>query len=392
MSEQAMTTAAAPAQLSLNAREGKPSAEVVLEDVWKIYPGNVVAAKNVSLSIKNGEFVVLVGPSGCGKTTCLRMIAGLEEISKGTLKIGGRVMNDVPPRDRDIAMVFQSYALYPHMSVRQNMAFGLELRKTSKEEITRRVNDAAKMLGLEELLERKPKALSGGQRQRVAMGRAIVRQPSVFLFDEPLSNLDAKLRGQVRLEIASLHRRVGATMVYVTHDQVEAMTLADRIAVMSMGELQQFATPMQVYLAPKNKFVAGFIGSPAMNFVEGTLESVSGDLHFKSTGFDLTLTAAHAERLRATRGPVTLGFRPQHILPDGGAAATSGQLIHIEMMGSENLAHVECGANHLVVRLPADHALTIGQNLAIAIDASKIHIFDAAGSNLTLDPSGTVHA
>jgi len=389
---QSPTTSAHPQ--SINAREGKASAEVALEGVWKTYPGGVVAVKDVSLTINNGEFVVLVGPSGCGKTTCLRMIAGLEDITKGTLKIGGRVMNDVPPRDRDIAMVFQSYALYPHMSVRQNMAFGLELRKTPKDEITRRVNDAAKMLGLGELLERKPKALSGGQRQRVAMGRAIVRQPSVFLFDEPLSNLDAKLRGQVRLEIASLHRRVGATMVYVTHDQVEAMTLADRIAVMSTGELQQFATPMEVYLAPKNKFVAGFIGSPAMNFVDGALVSEGDALHFKGPGFDFVLSAAHAERVRNPSGPVTLGFRPQHILAvsDGGAAVTSGQIIHVELMGSEILAHIEAGPNHLVVRLPADQHLTIGQTLAIGIDPTKIHIFDATGTNLTLDPSGTVHA
>ncbi|HRE87901.1 MAG TPA: sn-glycerol-3-phosphate ABC transporter ATP-binding protein UgpC, partial [Myxococcota bacterium] len=329
-------------------RAGKPAADVILERVVKRYEGGVVAVKAIDLAIKSGEFVVLVGPSGCGKTTTLRMIAGLEDITEGTLKIGDRVMNDVAPRDRDIAMVFQSYALYPHMTVRENMAFGLELRKMEKSEIARRVNEAAKVLGLGDLLDRKPKALSGGQRQRVAMGRAIVRQPSVFLFDEPLSNLDAKLRVQMRLEIASLHRRVGATMVYVTHDQVEAMTLADRIAVMSMGELQQCDTPMDVYLKPKNKFVAGFIGSPAMNFIDGELTTVDGRLAFTCPGLTLPLSADHAARLssRNVSGKVTLGVRPQHLHrgADGGSGegvVGSGRVIHVELMGTESFVHLE---------------------------------------------------
>ncbi len=363
----------------------RPSAEVVLEHVWKRYPGGVEAVRDVSLSIKNGEFAVLVGPSGCGKTTTLRMIAGLEDISAGTLKIGGRLMNDVPPRDRDIAMVFQSYALYPHMKVRENMAFGLELRKTPKAEIERRVQEAAKTLGLEDLLDRKPKALSGGQRQRVAMGRAIVRQPSVFLFDEPLSNLDAKLRGQVRLEIASLHRRLGATMVYVTHDQVEAMTLADRIAVMSTGELQQFASPMEIYLAPRNKFVAGFMGSPTMNFIDGEITR-DGPMVFRAKGITVPLAPAHAALIRDVAGPKTLGIRPQDLRratrPD--EVIATGRVLHGELMGAEILAHVEVDTNVLVVRLPADHLLGVGDPFEFAVDATKLHVFDAAGDNITL--------
>jgi multiple sugar transport system ATP-binding protein len=362
------------------------------------------AVKGIDLSIASGEFVVLVGPSGCGKTTTLRMIAGLEDITSGTLKIGGRVVNNVPPRDRDIAMVFQSYALYPHMTVRENMAFGLELRKTSKEEIRTRVDAAAQMLGLAEsgILDRKPKALSGGQRQRVAMGRAIVRQPAVFLFDEPLSNLDAKLRVQMRLEIAALHRRVGATMVYVTHDQVEAMTLADRIAVMSMGEVQQFASPMEVYLRPKNRFVAGFIGSPAMNFIDGRLNSVGDVLHFVAPGLDVPLAPEHAERLKAAGAlerPVTLGVRPQGLasaadgrssVEPGAGSIGSGRVIHVELMGSEIFAHVEVGGPEskitLVVRLPGDQPVGVGDTLPLGVDTQKLHVFDASGVNLTLDP------
>ena len=245
--------------------------DVQLRGVWKRYTPDVVAVKSLDLEISAGELVVLVGPSGCGKTTTLRMVAGLETISEGDLHIGGHRMNAVPPRDRDIAMVFQSYALYPHMTVFENMAFGLRLRKTPNEEIRRRVEAVGDTLGLRDLLHRKPRALSGGQRQRVAMGRAIVREPSVFLFDDPLSNLDAKLRHEMRLEIARLHRALGATILYVTHDQVEAMTLADRIAIMKDGELQQYGPPMTLYTEPANRFVAGFLGSPAMNFLEGRI-------------------------------------------------------------------------------------------------------------------------
>jgi len=298
--------------------------------------------------------------------------------------------------------VFQSYALYPHMSVRENMAFGLELRKNPKDDIKRRVAEAAKTLGIEEYLERKPKALSGGQRQRVAMGRAIVRQPAVFLFDEPLSNLDAKLRVQMRLEIASLHRRVGATMVYVTHDQVEAMTLADRIAVMSMGELQQFASPMEVYLRPKNKFVAGFIGSPAMNFIDGALVQGGDRLRFEAPGVSVPLAPEHAARLARPggplAGPVTLGVRPQHLhLAAAGDAVATGRVVHVELMGTEIFAHLDIapagggGAPSMVVaRLPGDHLLSVGESLALGVDAPKLHVFDAAGVNVTLDPQSPI--
>ncbi len=367
----------------------KPS-DVLLEGVTKRYPPDVVAVRDFDLHISDGEFVVLVGPSGCGKTTTLRMIAGLEDITSGRLLLGGKVINDVPPRDRDMAMVFQSYALYPHMTVRQNMAFGLELRKMPKAEIAQRVAEAARMLGLGELLERKPKALSGGQRQRVAMGRAIVRRPSVFLFDEPLSNLDAKLRVQMRVEIAALHRRVGATMVYVTHDQVEAMTLADRIAVMSVGELQQFDSPMDVYHRPKNKFVAGFIGSPAMNFASGKLSEESGRLCFVGDGLRLPLTEAHAARLRAANPQsVTLGFRPQHVhrLQEGEQQAGAGKVLHNELMGIETFTHVKVGDATFIVALPGDVLIAVGDPLAFGIDASRVHVFDdASGVNLTLPP------
>src|SRR6202790_3264249 len=259
-------------------------AGVVLDDLTKRYDGGALAVDKLNLDIQDGEFVCLVGPSGCGKTTALRMIAGLEEITSGEVRIGDRVVNDLPPRDRDIAMVFQSYALYPHMSVYDNMAFGLQLRKTPKDQIDKAVHDAAKILDLERFLERRPGALSGGQRQRVALGRAIVREPAAFLMDEPLSNLDAKLRVQTRAEIARLHQRLTATMIYVTHDQVEAMTMGDRIAVINEGVLQQVGTPRELYEAPLNRFVAGFIGSPSMNFVAMTLDQKDGDAQLTGDG------------------------------------------------------------------------------------------------------------
>lgn len=366
-------------------------AEVTLTDVWKRYDGGVEAVKAVSLGIEDGEFVVLVGPSGCGKSTTLRMIAGLEEISAGELKIGGRVVNDVAPRDRDIAMVFQSYALYPHMTVRENMAFGLKLRRFARDEIDARVEDAAKMLGLEEFLDRKPKALSGGQRQRVAMGRAIVRQPSVFLFDEPLSNLDAKLRVQMRVEIAALHRRLGTTMVYVTHDQVEAMTLADRIAVMSMGELQQLGSPMDVFHHPKNRFVAGFIGSPAMNFLEGKVVAAeAGDgLVFRGGGVEMALTRAQIDRFAGPLERVTLGVRPQHMAAASAEDASGrGEVVHVELMGAETFAHLKLhgGAEDkaFVLRLPGDVPVHVGDALAFALDAPRAQLFGPDGGNLLL--------
>ena len=290
-------------------------AEIELADVWKVYPDGTEAVRSLDLQINDGEFVVLVGPSGCGKTTALRMVAGLEPISKGSISIGGRVVNDVAPKERDIAMVFQNYALYPHMSVYENMAFGLKLQKVPKSEIDRRVNEAASTLGLTDLLRRKPKALSGGQRQRVAMGRAIVRQPQVFLMDEPLSNLDAKLRVQVRVEIAKLQRDLGVTTIYVTHDQVEAMTMGDRVAVIRKGVLQQVDTPQALYENPVNLFVAGFIGSPAMNLVEAGLVRADGALAVDVGGFRLPLDEqilARRPGLRAHEGAkVVLGIRPE---------------------------------------------------------------------------------
>ena len=290
-------------------------AEVILKNVTKVYEGGQVAAKDINIEVKDKEFVVLVGPSGCGKSTTLRMIAGLEEITEGELFIDGKKVNDVSPKDRDIAMVFQNYALYPHMSVYENMAFGLKLRKFDKEEIKERVNEAAMILGLEDYLDRKPKALSGGQRQRVAVGRAIVRKPKVFLFDEPLSNLDAKLRVQMRTEISKLHQSLGATMIYVTHDQTEAMTMGDRIVIMKDGVVNQIDTPLKLYNKPANRFVAGFIGSPAMNFIKGKIENGSTVI-FKSSGGDLKLDlpADISENLRKfVNKEVWMGIRPEDI-------------------------------------------------------------------------------
>src|SRR5437773_1244384 len=285
-------------------------ATVTFDHVTKKY-GDVLAVNDLNLAINEGEFMVLVGPSGCGKTTSLRMIAGLEEISSGELKIGDRIVNDVPPKDRDIAMVFQSYALYPHMTVRDNMAFGLKLRKLPKSDIERRVNEAANILSLDKLLDRKPKELSGGQRQRVALGRAIVREPAVFLMDEPLSNLDAKLRVQTRAEIARLHQRMGTTFVYVTHDQVEAMTMGTRIAVMSEGLLQQVGTPQVLYDTPSNRFVAGFIGSPAMNFVEATVAGSGESATLETAGLKVPVPGHLREAIGPTVGhKVIVGFRP----------------------------------------------------------------------------------
>jgi len=307
-------------------------ARVELSGIEKRY-GDVRVVRRLDLDVAHGEFLVLVGASGCGKSTTLRMVAGLEAISAGTLRIGDRVVNDVPPRDRDIAMVFQSYALYPHMTVRANMAFGLMLRKMPAAEIAARVGEAARMLGLEALLDRKPAALSGGQRQRVAMGRAVVRQPAVFLFDEPLSNLDAKLRVQMRLEIARLHKRLGATILYVTHDQVEAMTLADRIAVMHEGVLQQCAPPREVYGAPANTYVATFIGSPAMNLLP--VEVRDGEL--RGSGLELALPDGHALRASAAAGAVVIGVRPQEwrIAAAGDAVHARMRVDGIEPLGAE---------------------------------------------------------
>jgi len=352
---------------------------VELQSVQKVYPGGVQAVQDLELGIEEGEFVVLVGPSGCGKSTTLRMVAGLETITGGDLVIDGRRVNDVKPRDRDIAMVFQTYALYPHMTVFENMAFGLKLRRTDKAEIDRRVSGAAKMLGLEDLLKRKPGALSGGQRQRVAMGRAIVREPKVFLFDEPLSNLDAKLRVQMRAEIASLHRRLSTTMLYVTHDQVEAMTLATRIAVLDKGRLMQFGAPLELYNTPANLFVASFIGSPSMNLVEG--EFASGN--FKAPG----LTIALADKVPGGKG--TLGIRPEHVtLAETSDAQVVGTVSHVERMGSTTFAHMDTneatGSVRWVVRLEGDAQIAPGDSLGLTIDPSLVHLFDENGDRLAV--------
>ncbi|MCL4219094.1 MAG: sn-glycerol-3-phosphate ABC transporter ATP-binding protein UgpC, partial [Candidatus Hydrogenedentes bacterium] len=318
-------------------------ARVELINVKKIYAGGIEAVKSASIEINDKEFVVLVGPSGCGKSTTLRMIAGLEEVSEGEIYIGDTLVNDVPPKNRDIAMVFQNYALYPHMTVYKNMAFGLMLRKYPKKEIEQRVRDAARILGIEHLLDRKPKALSGGERQRVAVGRAIVRQPKVFLFDEPLSNLDAKLRVQMRAEISKLHTRLQSTMIYVTHDQVEAMTMGDRIVVMLHGEIQQIATPLELYHTPVNKFVAGFIGSPPMNFLEGAISAEDGTMHFvdKSGAVSLAVAEAHRPALDKYVGQkIWFGIRPEHYHENVAQQAVAGRSLNtnvevVEPMGSE---------------------------------------------------------
>ncbi|PZR73759.1 MAG: glycerol-3-phosphate ABC transporter ATP-binding protein [Chthoniobacterales bacterium] len=365
-------------------------AKVTVSHVYKIYAGDkktgdVTAVEDVNLEIGDREFVVLVGPSGCGKSTTLRMIAGLEEISRGDIYIGDRRVNDVPPKDRDIAMVFQNYALYPHMSVYDNMAFGLKLRKFAKAEIKRRVTDAAGILGVENLLERKPKALSGGQRQRVAVGRAIVRQPKVFLFDEPLSNLDAKMRVQMRTEIAKLHQRLQATMIYVTHDQVEAMTMGDRIVVMNHGRVQQNDTPLKLYNEPDNLFVAGFLGSPPMNLIEGELKSARDGLMFKEIG-DGTIEVALDGRpaLRDFSGkPVLLGVRPEDIeiaqfaKPAGVVASFRAIVDIVEPTGTETNLYLQTGAHTVICRSrrALDHR-EAGHRLQFELNVSKAHLFD----------------
>ena len=329
-------------------------AEITLEDVGKVYPDGTRAVTDLDLAIGDGEFVVLVGPSGCGKTTALRMVAGLEEISEGVVKIGDRVVNNLPARDRDIAMVFQNYALYPHMSVYENMAFGLKLRKVSRQEIDRRVKDAARILGLQEFLGRKPRALSGGQRQRVAMGRAIVREPQAFLMDEPLSNLDAKLRVQMRAEIAKIQRDLGVTTIYVTHDQTEAMTMGDRVAVIRKGQLQQVEPPQVLYDHPVNVFVAGFIGSPAMNMVQADLSSTNGSVHVQFGGFKLKVAeeaAASRPGLRRFEGKkVVLGIRPEDmedasLVPDAPQDRRIAATVDLrEALGSVILIHFTVNA------------------------------------------------
>ena len=402
-------------------REGaRGLSEILLDGVTKVYPGGTTAVEDLDLEINDGEFMVFVGPSGCGKTTALRMVAGLEAISDGEVRIGDKVVNDVPPKDRDIAMVFQNYALYPHMTVRANMAFGLKLAKIDSAEIDRRVEDAARILGLEEFLDRKPRALSGGQRQRVAMGRAIVRQPQAFLMDEPLSNLDAKLRVQMRAEIARIQRDLEVTTIYVTHDQVEAMTMGDRVAVIRKGQLQQVGTPGELFAHPVNLFVAGFIGSPSMNFVESTLDS-SGDGYSVKIGEQTVQVGREVdERRPALKGfegkKIIVGIRPQDF-EDAALASTAAKGVTlkahvdlVEALGTETLVHfavdaptvltedmkelaadvgadqvdkleqqAEAGRNEFVAQLDPKTRIKRGDDVELLIDATQLHFFDPEG-------------
>lgn len=368
-------------------------ATIALNSVVKTYPNGFQAVKGVSLDIKDGEFVVLVGPSGCGKTTTLRMLAGLEEITGGTISIDGRVVNDVHPKDRDIAMVFQNYALYPHMSVYKNMAFALMLRKVPKADIERRVRAAAGMLGIEPLLDRKPGQLSGGQRQRVAVGRAIVREPKAFLFDEPLSNLDARLRVTTRAELKALQLRLKTTTVYVTHDQEEAMTMGDRIVVMYQGVIQQAGTPLEVYRRPVNRFVAGFLGTPPMNFIEGTLRAGSGGVEFvegRAGGVSIVLPGELAERVRTHVGqPVALGLRPQALLdqPSGRGPTITMPVTLIEPLGdSMDVSLQSPGGCRLVARIRSREGIRIGEPLTLGIEAESLAVFEPGetGRNLAV--------
>jgi ABC-type sugar transport system ATPase subunit len=348
-------------------------ATVTIRDLHKRYAEGFHAVRGISLDIADGEFLVLVGPSGCGKSTTLRMVAGLEEVTSGEIRIGDRVVNDVAPGDRDIAMVFQNYALYPHLSVRENMAFGLKMRGTARAEIDRRVADAAAALSIEHLLARRPRELSGGQRQRVAVGRAIVREPEVFLFDEPLSNLDAKLRVQMRAELARLHRRLGTTVIYVTHDQVEAMTLGDRIVLMNHGVIQQIDAPLAIYRRPVNRFVASFIGSPTMNFFPGVIR----DGAFVVTG-DAARLPLGPDAARLPQGPAVVGIRPEDLVVTGDAVPFTTAVIEVaEQMGHETLAHVSVGGSSHVVRVPGDRAASPGDRLSLAVRPGGVHLFAA---------------
>ncbi len=377
-------------------------AEVTLRHVQKTF-GPVTVIEDLDLDVEDHEFMVLVGPSGCGKSTALRMIAGLEETTGGTIEIGGRVVNDVPPKDRDIAMVFQSYALYPHMTVRENLEFGLKIRKTPAPEMARLVGEAAAILGLGEYLDRKPKQLSGGQRQRVAVGRAIVRQPAVFLFDEPLSNLDAKLRVQMRAEISRLQKQLRTTTVYVTHDQVEAMTMGHRIAVMLKGRLQQVGTPLEVYERPANLFVAGFIGTPPMNFLPGVIGGLAGDTGragdtataaVAAGGLELRLPAGLQAAVRGQQGRrVVVGIRPENLREPGWSGGTVGvggagaggalqpltaRVEFVEPLGHEVIVHGRVGDHLLIAKVDPHRAPAAGAELAMALETGAIHLFDAA--------------
>ena len=369
-------------------------ASLSFKHIYKKYLGNVTAVSDFTLEVRDKEFLVLVGPSGCGKSTTLRMIAGLEEISEGELFIGDKLVNDIAPKDRDIAMVFQNYALYPHMTVFDNMAFGLKLRKTPKEEIKRRVEEAARILDITHLLDRRPKALSGGQKQRVALGRAIVREPKVFLLDEPLSNLDAKLRAQMRTELSKLHKSIGTTFIYVTHDQTEAMTMADRIVVMKDGLIQQVDTPQNLYDKPVNVFVAGFIGTPQMNFINANLEQRSDGVYAKFGDpedlnnpvyayFKIPAEKASDPALKDYIGKdVIIGIRPECLHDDAASIAANPDAIIecdidvTELMGSEILQYVNCDNINLVARVSNRSTARAGDHIKMAVEASRVHIFD----------------
>ena len=358
-------------------------ASVTYDHVFKRF-GDVTAVDDMNVEISDKEFLVLVGPSGCGKSTALRLLAGLEDISDGKILIGDRVVNDVAPKDRNIAMVFQSYALYPHLSVEDNMAFGLKLRKTPKDEIKRRVNEAAQILGIENLLDRKPRQLSGGQRQRVAVGRAIVREPAVFLFDEPLSNLDAKLRVAMRAEISKLHQRLETTFIYVTHDQVEAMTMATRIAVINSGVLQQVDSPQNLYDYPNNLFVAGFIGSPAMNFFPAKLARDNGKFMVHAKAFTVEMPSEKAKAFEGHAGKnVIFGIRPEDIHdphftpPNVHTENVEAQVDVTELMGNEIFLHMMSGENSFVARVDPRSNMRVGEKTQIAFDMNNVHIFDA---------------
>jgi multiple sugar transport system ATP-binding protein len=366
-------------------RRNSRMSSLSLRNVTKKYPNGFVAVKDFNLEIADKEFIIFVGPSGCGKSTTLRMIAGLEDISSGELYIDNKLVNDVEPKDRDIAMVFQNYALYPHMSVYDNMAFGLKLRKTPKDEIDKKVHDAAKILDLEHLLDRKPKALSGGQRQRVAMGRAIVRSPKVFLMDEPLSNLDAKLRGQMRVEISKLHQRLETTIIYVTHDQTEAMTLGTRIVVMKDGIVQQVDSPQNLYDKPCNKFVAGFIGAPQMNMIDAQVAKDGEDVTLSFGGHTVALPAAKAKGLEEAGyigKVVTLGIRPEDLHDEDAFLAASPKSVFdatirvYEMLGSEVLLYFDIEDANFTAKVNPRTTARTGDTVKLAMDLEKIHIFD----------------
>lgn len=365
-------------------------AQVLLNNITKVYGNSFTAVQNANLEIADKEFMVIVGPSGCGKTTTLRMIAGLEEITEGTITIADRVVNDVPPKDRDIAMVFQNYALYPHMTVFQNMAFGLKLRKIPKPEIKQRVTDAARMLGIEELLGRKPKELSGGQRQRVALGRAIVRKPAAFLFDEPLSNLDAKLRVSTRAELKALHNKLQTTSIYVTHDQAEAMTLGDRICVMYKGVIQQVAEPMEVYDRPVNRFVAGFLGTPPMNFFEGKFSVKNNKLIFTLTdGTTIVLNGSNGDLSSYVDKEMVLGIRPEHLQVEEISQERENSLPAtvnvVEPLGDRKDAYITAGSGErFIANLDPHVNIVPNQQVTMAIDTDKVHIFETGDTGVNV--------